>query len=272
MSFARGVNRLLSPLGLRIVRTAYWDNVISARDKEGVTPKDRATSVVQAIVNREVDIVPAMIVLFKDLNVVAQLRAADSSVRWVHANADDVAPFRDRGSLIDKVATGVLIDGDVVEFGVYTGAVTRRLHPLLPKRLYHAFDAFLGVPKGMALSVGQDSFTLGGKIPDLPKDVIVHAGWFTDTIPEYLAKFGNPVALAYIDCDLYESVKTVLDGITGRLQVGSILIFDDWYNFPNWQEHSYRALNEMILGSTLKFRPIGWSTTDHAVAFQCFET
>lgn len=37
------------------------------------------------------------------------------------------------------------------------------------------------------------------------------------------------IALAYIDCDMYSSTKTVLEFLTPRLKPGMILAFDDYF-------------------------------------------
>ena len=228
-----------------------------------------AANAIRATVNRTIDLGQPLVVALKDVRVAAQLRAADQSATWLHDHADKVPSFENRVELIDDAVERLSISGDILEFGVFTGAVTRYLHALLPDRAYHAFDSFKGVPEGMSLSVEQNAFDLGGVVPTLPQGVIVHAGWFSDTIPSYRSAFTDPVALAYIDCDLYESVRSVLLGIGDRLRNGSILIFDDWYNFPNWQDHSHRALNEFASQHNMTFQPIGCSVTEHAVSFQC---
>jgi hypothetical protein len=49
---------------------------------------------------------------------------------------------------------------------------------------------------------------------------------------------------------------------------GAIVAFDDWYNFPNWQAHSRRALEELVARNGTKFTPIGLTYREHAVAFR----
>ena len=128
----------------------------------------------------------------------------------------------------------------------------------------------------MALAVGKGSFSRDGKIQDLGvEDVFLHVGEFEETLPTFLAEMkdaGSRLALSYIDCDLYESVNTVLHYIGPLLVPGSVLIFDDFYNFANWAAHSYRALEEFKVeihqnrGYTIV--PIGITVLGHAVAFR----
>ena len=43
----------------------------------------------------------------------------------------------------------------------------------------------------------------------------------------------NKAAIILIDCDFYDSTIKVLEFITSLLQNGSVIIFDDWYNFKS---------------------------------------
>ena len=38
-------------------------------------------------------------------------------------------------------------------------------------------------------------------------------------------------AIVHIDCDLYSSTKTALHFITDLIVDGTVIIFDDWFNF-----------------------------------------
>ena len=38
-------------------------------------------------------------------------------------------------------------------------------------------------------------------------------------------------AVIYIDCDLYDSTVPVLEWVVDFLQVGTVIVFDDWYCF-----------------------------------------
>jgi hypothetical protein len=221
------------------------------------------------LISHEIDISPALLVVFKDLTISGQIAASSSSVRWLHRHADDATLYELRTGVIDHALQNLAVGGDILEFGVFQGAVTRYIFPRAANRQYHAFDSFRGVPKAMSLTVARHSFSLDGLVPDLPGGVIVHDGWFSDTLPVYRRNYMAPVALAYIDCDLYESVETVLAKIQDRLVPGSILIFDDWYNFPNWERHSYRALKEAESRTKWQFVPMAFSTREHAGAFVC---
>lgn len=210
----------------------------------------------------------------KDLAWVAQFVAAQESVQWIYENARGAEQFGDRNAVADyaldrafetfELGTGVAL---VAEFGCYTGTMTRHLWRRLSTCEYHAFDSFRGVPGHEPFAIAPGSFDLGGKVPpSLPAGVLVHAGTFENTLPAFRAgMLGRPLAFAYIDCDLYPAVRCVLDNIEPLLVNGSIVVFDDWYNFPNWREHSHKAARECC---DITFEPIATSSRGHAVAFQ----
>ncbi len=202
----------------------------------------------------------------KDLAIAAQFDAAMASVHWLYANAPNAPTYATRAELLSAILPLVVdVPGDLAEFGVYTGSITQYVRPRFPQRRYFAFDSFRGVPDHMVLALAQHAYDRGGVIPDLPPDTIVHAGWFDETVPCWRASFDGTLAFVYVDCDLYASVRTVLDGITDRLAVGAVLAFDDWYNFPNWQAHSARAVAET---TGLWLQPLGFCTKEHSGAFR----
>jgi O-methyltransferase len=72
------------------------------------------------------------------------------------------------------------------------------------------------------------------------------------------------IAVAWIDCDLYESTVPVLKFITPHLCVGSVIVFDDWRcyrNHPDFGEQ--RACREWLEANPgIKLRELlsfGWN-------------
>jgi O-methyltransferase len=131
------------------------------------------------------------------------------------------------------------IQGDYFEFGVYRGRTfveawfaAKRYG--LPLRL-HAFDSFAGLPGAEGtFSTGEytapraafERVLRANRIPH--ERVTITQGFFgnslaDDPLPEIAA------ALAWIDCDIYESTVPVLKYLTGKLTDGSVLVFDDWF-------------------------------------------
>lgn len=82
------------------------------------------------------------------------------------------------------------------------------------------------------LQVVKDNFRKILGMSDLEANKIwLVKGLFQDTL-----KCNDPIALAHIDCDWYDSVKVCLEHIVPKLVVGGILIIDDYYHWSGARE------------------------------------
>ena len=87
--------------------------------------------------------------------------------------------------------------------------------------------------------------SFGGRPSGLPDHVELVTGMFQDTLPEFLTTHTDRVAFAHLDCDLYSSAKCVLTSIQERLAIGTVLVFDELFNYDRYFEHEMRALLEL---------------------------
>lgn len=180
--------------------------------------------------------------------------------------------YKNRWDVVDKLAdylVGTQISGDYLEFGVFMGKTFsytyKVMAPLFPEMRFVALDSFEGLPQPKGIDAA-DNYTSGfyeGQFAcdldtfknnlraasiDLDR-IITVKGWFDQTLVA-----GNPqssgiskVAAAWIDCDLYESTIPVLDFLTHRLSVGSVLLFDDWRCYRNLSDFGQqRACREWL--------------------------
>ncbi len=130
----------------------------------------------------------------------------------------------------------------------------RDIQTLWSDMRFFAFDSFEGLPALRGVDVesrdfaegqyafGADEFlsNVASRGVDLTK-VITVPGWFDQTCNSgTISKFEmRRASIVHIDCDLYESTRTVLDFIRPLIVDGTVLIFDDWFCFrgnPNLGE------------------------------------
>ncbi|MEM7155529.1 MAG: TylF/MycF/NovP-related O-methyltransferase [Myxococcota bacterium] len=159
---------------------------------------------------------------------------------------------------LDYCMEQVSVDGLWLEFGVYLGRTIRYMARRHPGPLY-GFDSFEGLPEAWEGGPRGDwpkgYFDLGGRVPRLPEsNVTLVKGWFHQTLPGFLREHPGPVALLHIDCDLYRSTQQVLDALVSRLVPGSIILFDEFYNYPGFTEHEFRAFSELVERHGIEFR------------------
>ena len=168
--------------------------------------------------------------------------------------------FDDRyNTYIRYVLNFCKIDGLWLEFGVGSGATTEKYIKFMKesgvKKPFYGFDSFLGLPENWATHpVG--AFSTGGRIPDLPGLEVV-VGMFADTLPSFLLHpiaRKEPVSVLIVDCDLYSSTKTIFDNLKNQIVEGTVIIFDELYNYPSWENHEYKAFMEFIKEKDVSFR------------------
>lgn len=136
------------------------------------------------------------------------------------------------------------------EFGVGGGESARWLEKRRGNDFtLHLFDSFEGLPEpweredapGGAWPAGRHKAHI---YEALNADTRVNIGEFMDTVPGYFSDFAPTLSFVHIDCDLYSSTKTVLKWIEDSLLTDAIIMFDELFGYPNYENHEYKALNE----------------------------
>ncbi len=188
--------------------------------------------------------------------------------------------------------------GDILEFGVLGGwsarLICEAMRDVFNLNNLHLFDSFDGLPK-YASAVDRDSYEIGGRnlwgdkmrfpadflkqfgqphqwhIRDRlsevvrPERIIVHAGYYSDTLQKPL---NIKAAVVHFDCDLYQSTTEVLAGLLKHdaLQDGCVFLFDDWNcnkGSPNYGQR--RAFREFLEGQS-RFSASPWFTYGYNAA------
>jgi hypothetical protein len=99
-----------------------------------------------------------------------------------------------------------------------------------------------------------------GRLPKVRGNVSLIAGWFDQTLPEFVARTTESAALLHIDCDLYSSTRTVFAHLGQRIGAGTILVFDEYFNYVNWEQHEHRAFQEFVAARGIRYRYLAYST------------
>jgi hypothetical protein len=148
----------------------------------------------------------------------------------------------------------------------------------------HGFDSFQGLPeawdngqnddKGKTL-FGAGTFDTNGKVPEMEalqnslslaryasrpgnvatNNVAFHVGLFENVLKIFLEEHKDPIAFIHADADLYSSTLTFLQEICSRklLVKGSVIVFDEFWNYENWQDGEYKAWCEIVANFDLQF-------------------
>ena len=182
------------------------------------------------------------------------LRALQRSVDYIEEKMPDALGFDTQRELIEYSLQAAKVDGHYLEFGVFTGGTIRFIAGRVGGRTVHGFDSFAGLPEAWSgFNLGGKAFNVGGRLPRVPNNVRLHRGYFEDSLPKWLAANAGSAAFIHLDCDLYSSTKTIFALLASRFTHGTIILFDEYFNYPNWENHEFKAFQEYVSAYAVKY-------------------
>ena len=197
------------------------------------------------------------------------LRALQRTVDYIERAMPDALGLESQRELIEHSLSAASIEGHYLEFGVFTGGTIRFIARHIGDRVVHGFDSFEGLPhEWSGFNLGRSAFTVGGGLPRVPANVRLHRGWFEATLPQWLSDNPGPVAFLHIDCDLYASTRTIFELMAERIVPGTIILFDEYFNFPNWEQHEFKAFQEFVTSRNVAYRYLAYARQQVAVRIE----
>ncbi len=190
---------------------------------------------------------------------------SESSARYWEANMQGVRGFSHRDHLIAHACESISIEGQRLEFGVYMGGSISWMGRTYPQYTWHGFDSFEGLPESWSFN-DKAAFDVGGVIPEVPSNVILHKGWYNETAPAFFKDNNEPIAFMHMDADLYSSTKTVFDCCWHLIRPGTVIQFDEYWNYNDWQNHEYKAFQEMVAERGMAYEYLGFVYVGECVA------
>lgn len=161
------------------------------------------------------------------------------------------------------------------EFGCHSGrtfsaAINHSNYLKLTKMQFYAFDSFEGLPdteisndgifKKGEFSTSIDEFkqiirtNTGHKLND--NNII--KGFYSDSLTYDLQKRLPKIGIVHIDVDLYSSTVEVLEFIKPLIDIGTVILFDDWYCFAPGQNKGENKAFIEFLQSNNNFKVENW--------------
>ena len=160
----------------------------------------------------------------------------------------------------------VSLEGLYLEFGVFSGKTINFIAEQVgPEQMVHGFDSFQGLPEQWG-ALAEGTFNKDGQLPKVSENVKLHKGWFDQTLAPFVKANPQPVAFLHADADLYSSTKTILDGLANQIVSGTVIVFDEFINYPYWRDHEYKAFMEFIEQSGHDYEYIAYTDRGYSVA------
>lgn len=156
--------------------------------------------------------------------------------------------------LLRYASDQVTLQGAYIELGVTTGKTINFIAALNPGKTIFGIDSFLGSPEdyvkeGHLYKKGTFGVKDMSLKPAVLSNVKLIQGDFTEALPYLVTKMlgeKGQVAFLHVDCDLYSSTHTALEILGPFIKPGTIIVFDDFYGYPEYKEFEFLALNEFL--------------------------
>ncbi len=201
-----------------------------------------------------------------DLSHAQDRRAARESADFVLEHMPAARVFWETQDTLRFALDEIKGPGLALEFGVATGTTLTIIADTVSRdRTVAGFDVFTGLPETWRTGFPEGEFAQ--EPPDVPGATVV-AGLFEDTLPGFLAQTDEPIAFMHMDADLYSSSKTVLDLTADRLAPDAVLLFDEYFNYPGWQQHEHRAWTEFVERTGRTFEYLAYTGNGEQVALR----
>jgi len=205
---------------------------------------------------------------YHDIRLQLQRNAVLSTSIYVQENMDKVMSSSSRWEVLDKAIKSITIkDGLILEFGVFKGESINYIAKKLPLNTVYGFDSFEGLPDIWRDGFDKNTFSVKNlNSLRFEKNIRLVKGYFEDTLPSFTKQHLFPVAFMHIDSDIYESCKTVLKNLREQIIAGTIIVFDEFFNYPNWEKGEFKAFIEFINLTGKKYDYITYNRRHEQVA------
>lgn len=90
-------------------------------------------------------------------------------------------------------------------------------------------------------------------------------------VADFEREYPGPVAFLHIDADLYSSTKYVFDMLEDHIVPGTVIQFDEFFNFPGWREGEYKAFCEFCEIANVKVEYGGYTRWGEQVMVRVLE-
>lgn len=196
--------------------------------------------------------------------------ALADTVDYIQKNMVHAMGLETAREVLDYALTQAKVDGNVMEFGVFKGSTLCYIAGKVSHKKVHGFDSFEGLHEAWTGSTFD--FSVKRKLPKVPGNVTLHQGYFDKTLPQWVAQNEGAISFLHVDCDLYSSTKTIFNELGPRIVKGTIIVFDEYFNYPNWQQHEFKAFKEFVDANRIKYEYLCYARLQVVVRIEAVPT
>ena len=178
-----------------------------------------------------------------DVIHMATLGAAFDSASYYSSNMHLSKNFSNNIDLLTHSISLIRVPGLICEFGVASGRTINHIATLCESTVF-GFDVFTGLPE--VWRTGYEVGAFSQAPPQVRSNVELVVGLFEDTLPVFCQNHTKKVAFIHVDCDLYSATQTIFKNLGNKIQPGTVIVFDEYFNYPGWRHHEYKAFQEWV--------------------------
>ncbi|MBW7642879.1 MULTISPECIES: class I SAM-dependent methyltransferase [Geobacillus] len=200
----------------------------------------------------------------KNIEQELQRRALQETVDFVEQHLMRVPSFPDRYSLLEYALSLAETGGLFLEFGVFQGDSINFISSRVPHTVY-GFDSFAGLPEDWRDGFPRGAFRID-QLPRVNDNVQLIQGLFHESLPKFLQINHDHCSFIHIDCDLYSSTRDIFHALDERIVEGTIIVFDEFFNYPGWKNGEFKAFQEFVTNNQIEFEYIAYCRYHEQVA------
>lgn len=183
-----------------------------------------------------------------DIFLQMQRDATASTARWLLSQPLPLLPsLRSQSQVLDcaaRYAAQSMPGAIAIELGVATGKTIRRIARHFDR--VYGFDSWSGLPTDWTETVRCGAFG-NVPMPQVPGNVRLIKGWFHETLPAFAhEQHHQKCGLLHVDCDLGASARDGFGALSALLRPGSVIVFDEYFNYPGWESQEHQAFREHL--------------------------
>ena len=159
-------------------------------------------------------------------------------------------------------------EGIALEFGVYSGRTLQLIADRFPNKTF-GFDSFDGLPEDWREGFPAGTFSTLN-VPEIEGTACIK-GLFQETLDGFIARMLDEglteLSFIHLDADLYSSSKFCLNKLNDFIKPGCVIVFDEFMNYPGFENHEYLAYTEWSLEFERVCAPIAFTDWHQQMAF-----
>lgn len=232
--------------------------------KFGIAQIQRQLDNIEANLRNLAALDPSILDIRQKLNILAR----DEAVAYVAEHMIEADSIRtDLELLSAALSQADLTNGKLLlEFGVWSGRTINHIASHVGgQQTIYGFDSFEGLPDRWRDGYPEGAFKVA-TLPEVSKNVSLVKGWFENTLPEFLRSHPGDVAFLHIDCDIYSSTALIFELLADRITTGTVIVFDEYFNYPGWNLHEFRAFQDFVQTNNIAYKYIAYNPRHEQVA------